>query len=57
MQLDMLFVNLRMEPTYLKENFNIMWVAEAGLVENIAQVVMEYKQTRGLLVMLWYIQL
>ncbi|XP_031969049.1 adenylate kinase 7 [Corvus moneduloides] len=49
MQLDMLFVNLRMEPTYLKESFNIMWVAEAGLVENIAQVVMEYKQTRGLL--------
>ncbi|NXI03800.1 KAD7 kinase, partial [Pachycephala philippinensis] len=49
MQLDMLFVNLRMEATYLKENFNIMWVAEGGLVENIAQVVMEYKQTRGLL--------
>ncbi|XP_041903842.1 adenylate kinase 7 [Corvus kubaryi] len=49
MQLDMLFVNLRMEPTYLKESFNIMWVAEAGLVENIAQVVMEYKQTRRLL--------
>ncbi|NXB35480.1 KAD7 kinase, partial [Eulacestoma nigropectus] len=49
MQLDMLFVNLRMESTYLKENFNITWVAEAGLVENIAQVVMEYKQTRGLL--------
>ncbi|NWW12774.1 KAD7 kinase, partial [Oreocharis arfaki] len=49
MQLDMLFVNLRMEPTYLKENFNITWVAEAGLVENIAQVVMEYKKTRGLM--------
>ncbi|NXJ26988.1 KAD7 kinase, partial [Dicrurus megarhynchus] len=49
MQLDMLFVNLRMEPIYLKENFNIVWVAEAGLVENIAQVIMEYKQTRGLL--------
>ncbi|NXY56532.1 KAD7 kinase, partial [Callaeas wilsoni] len=49
MQVDMLFVNLRMEPIYLKENFNIKWVAEAGLIENIAQVVMEYKQTRGLL--------
>ncbi|NXO18828.1 KAD7 kinase, partial [Oriolus oriolus] len=49
MQLDMLFVNLRMEPAFLKENFNITWVAEGGLVENIAQVVMEYKRTRGLL--------
>ncbi|NXO38436.1 KAD7 kinase, partial [Locustella ochotensis] len=49
MQLDMWFVNLRMEPTYLKENFNIKWVAEEGLIENIAQVVREYKQTRGLL--------
>ncbi|KAM7024497.1 adenylate kinase 7 isoform 1-T1 [Acridotheres tristis] len=49
MQLDMLFVNMRMEPFYVKENFNIKWVAEAGLVENIAQVIMEYKQTRGLM--------
>ncbi|NWI37955.1 KAD7 kinase, partial [Picathartes gymnocephalus] len=49
MQLDMLFVNLRMEAIFLKENFNIKWVAEAGLIENIAQVVTEYKQTRGLL--------
>ncbi|NWW39866.1 KAD7 kinase, partial [Panurus biarmicus] len=49
MQLDMLFVNLRMEPLYLKENFNIKWFAEAGLIENIAQVITEYKQTRGLL--------
>ncbi|NXI08771.1 KAD7 kinase, partial [Irena cyanogastra] len=49
MQLDMLFVNLRMESTYLRENFNIKWFAEAGLIENIAQVIMEYKQARGLL--------
>ncbi|NWX54622.1 KAD7 kinase, partial [Promerops cafer] len=49
MQLDMLFVDLRMEPIYLKENFNIKWFAEGGLIENIAQVIMEYKQTRGLL--------
>lgn len=55
MQLDMLFVNLRMESFYVKENFNIKWVAEAGLIENIAQVIMEYKQTRGLMVMLLYI--
>ncbi|NXR76485.1 KAD7 kinase, partial [Pycnonotus jocosus] len=48
-QLDMLFVNLRMEPVCLKENFNIKWVAEEGLIENIKQVVTEYKQTRELL--------
>ncbi|NXR50358.1 KAD7 kinase, partial [Hippolais icterina] len=55
MQLDMLFVNLQMESIYLKENFNIKWVAEEGLIENIAQVVTEYKQTRGLLPLKVYI--
>ncbi|NXX86178.1 KAD7 kinase, partial [Urocolius indicus] len=48
MHLDMLFVNLRMESMLLKEIFNIKWVAEAGLVENIEQIVKEYKQSRGL---------
>ncbi|NXM80679.1 KAD7 kinase, partial [Oenanthe oenanthe] len=55
MQLDMLFVNLRMDPLYVKENFNVKWVAEAGLIENIAQVIMEYKQTRGLMPLKVYI--
>ncbi|TRZ21235.1 hypothetical protein HGM15179_005865 [Zosterops borbonicus] len=54
-QLDMWFVNLRMEPVCLKENLNIKWVAEEGLIENIAQVVREYKQTRGLLPVKVYI--
>ncbi|KGL90465.1 Adenylate kinase 7, partial [Charadrius vociferus] len=49
MHLDMLLVNLRMESMFLKETFNIKWVAEAGLVENIEQIVKEYKQSRGLL--------
>ncbi|NWW69953.1 KAD7 kinase, partial [Climacteris rufus] len=49
MHVDMFLVNLRMESNYLKENFNIKWVAEAGLIENIAEVVTEYKQSRGLL--------
>ncbi|NXM64274.1 KAD7 kinase, partial [Illadopsis cleaveri] len=48
-QLDKWFVNLRMEPACLKENLNIKWVAEEGLIENITRVVTEYKQTRGLL--------
>lgn len=54
MHLDMLFVDLRMESTFLKETFNIKWVAQAGLVENIEQIVQEYKQSRGLLVMIHY---
>ncbi|NXF01473.1 KAD7 kinase, partial [Smithornis capensis] len=49
MHLDMLLVNLRMESNFLKENFNITWVAEAGLIENIERVINEYKQSRGLL--------
>ncbi|NXV78643.1 KAD7 kinase, partial [Atlantisia rogersi] len=49
MHWDMLLVNLRMESMFLKENFNIKWVAQAGLVENIEQIVKEYKQSRGLL--------
>ncbi|NXU08008.1 KAD7 kinase, partial [Pardalotus punctatus] len=49
MHLDMLLVNLQMECKYVKENFNMKWAAETGLIENIEQVVMEYKQTRGLM--------
>ncbi|KAM6273345.1 adenylate kinase 7 [Porphyrio hochstetteri] len=55
MHWDMLLVNLRMESMFLKENFNIKWVAQAGLVENIEQVVKEYKQSRGLLPLKVYI--
>ncbi|XP_067411273.1 adenylate kinase 7 [Emydura macquarii macquarii] len=47
--LDMLLVNLRMEAIFLKENFNIKWIAQTGLMENIGQVLKEYKQSRGLL--------
>ncbi|XP_010136154.1 PREDICTED: adenylate kinase 7, partial [Buceros rhinoceros silvestris] len=49
MHLDMLFVDLRMESVFLKETFNIKWVAQAGLVENIEQIIKEYKQSQGLL--------
>ncbi|KFQ99441.1 Adenylate kinase 7, partial [Nipponia nippon] len=55
MHLDMLLVNLRMESMFLKETFNIKWVAQAGLVENIEQIVKEYKQSRGLLPLKVYI--
>ncbi|NXC41684.1 KAD7 kinase, partial [Penelope pileata] len=53
--LDMLLVNLRMEAMFLKETFNIKWVAETGLVENIEKVIKEYKQSRGLLPLKVYI--
>ncbi|XP_040529811.1 adenylate kinase 7 isoform X2 [Gallus gallus] len=55
MHVDMLLVNLRMEAMFLKETFNIKWVAQTGLVENIEQIVEEYKQSRGLLPLKVYI--
>lgn len=39
-----------MEALFVKENFNIRWVAQAGFVENINGILKEYKQSRGLLV-------
>ncbi|XP_072349679.1 adenylate kinase 7 [Scyliorhinus torazame] len=47
--LDHLMVNLTMEAFYIRENFNIHWVAEAGIVENIQNLIKEYKQSRTLL--------
>ncbi|EPY81594.1 adenylate kinase 7 [Camelus ferus] len=47
--IDHLLVNLRMEALFVKENFNIRWVARAGFVENINSVLKEYKQSRRLL--------
>ncbi|XP_059039039.1 adenylate kinase 7 isoform X2 [Mustela lutreola] len=47
--LDHLLVNLRMEALFVKENFNIRWVAQTGFVENINNILKEYKQSRGLL--------
>ncbi|KAM3919809.1 adenylate kinase 7 isoform 2-T2 [Leptodactylus fuscus] len=47
--IDHLLVNLRMEAVFLKENFNINWVSQSGIVENIALIIKEYKESRGLL--------
>ncbi|XP_053330585.1 adenylate kinase 7 [Spea bombifrons] len=49
LNIDHLLVNLRMEAVFLKENFNVNWVAQTGLVENIESVIRDYKETRGLL--------
>ncbi|XP_064368172.1 adenylate kinase 7 isoform X2 [Dromaius novaehollandiae] len=53
--LDMLLVNLRMEAMFLKDNFSIKWVAQTGLVENIEEILKEYKESRGLLPLKIYI--
>nr|XP_009673899.1 PREDICTED: adenylate kinase 7 [Struthio camelus australis] len=53
--LDMLLVNLRIEAMFLKENFNIRWIAQTGLVENIEEILKEYKESRGLLPLKIYI--
>ncbi|XP_040831035.1 adenylate kinase 7 isoform X4 [Ochotona curzoniae] len=47
--LDHLLVHLRMEALFVKENFNIRWVAQTGFVDNINVILKEYKQSRGLL--------
>jgi adenylate kinase len=44
---DMLTVNLRLDPVYIKEA-EIELKYENGIVENIAQLVQEYKDARGL---------
>ncbi|XP_063804521.1 adenylate kinase 7 [Pseudophryne corroboree] len=49
LEIDHLLVDLRMEAVFLKENFNINWVSQNGLIENIELIVKEYKQSRGLL--------
>jgi adenylate kinase len=46
---DKLLVNLRIEATFVRENMQIDWVAETGLVDSIEKAIKEYKETRGLL--------
>ena len=45
---DMLLVSLRMDAVHAKESMRIGWVSEAGMVENIAAVIKEYKDSRNL---------
>ena len=46
----MLLVDLRMDGVYIRENMNIRWGAERGLIESIPDIIKEYKTTRKLLV-------
>ncbi|KAL5008400.1 hypothetical protein ScPMuIL_013981 [Solemya velum] len=45
---DMLLVSLRMDAVNVKENMRINWASEAGIVENIQQIIKEYKDSRRL---------
>ncbi|KAI4894405.1 hypothetical protein NFI96_030573, partial [Prochilodus magdalenae] len=47
--LDHLSLNLRIESVLLRDTFNLRWVCESGIVDNINRIVEEYKQTRRLL--------
>ncbi|XP_034530140.1 adenylate kinase 7 isoform X2 [Notolabrus celidotus] len=49
MEVESLQVNLRMEAVHIKELFSVSWCCESGLLENLDQVVEEFRQTRGLL--------
>ncbi|KAJ1558562.1 Adenylate kinase 7, partial [Nowakowskiella sp. JEL0078] len=44
---DMLLVNLRLEPGHVKD-MSFEWRSESGLIENISQLIQEYKDARGL---------
>ncbi|KAI5610839.1 adenylate kinase 7, partial [Silurus asotus] len=48
-EIDHLFISLRMEAFFVTYNFSIKWVSKKGIVDNIDQVVEEYKLARGLL--------
>eukprot|EP00842_Homolaphlyctis_polyrhiza_P001759 jgi/Hompol1/2584/HPOL_001428-RA len=44
---DMLTTNLKLDPGHIKE-MSIEWKYESGLVENLPQMIQEYKDARGL---------
>lgn len=49
---NMITIDLKMDAAFIKENMQIKWVAENGLVENITRLVKEYKASRNLVVMI-----
>lgn len=47
---DMLLANLQFEPAFIREQMNIRWHCENGMIENIQKVIDEYRQQRNLTV-------
>ncbi|XP_054474761.1 adenylate kinase 7-like [Anoplopoma fimbria] len=48
-ELEYLNINLRLDGFIIKDSFSLRWTSEAGMVENMASIVEEYKDTRQLL--------
>ncbi|KAL7388110.1 hypothetical protein ABVT39_007334 [Epinephelus coioides] len=48
-ELDYLTINLLLDAFIIKDSFSLRWTSEAGMVENMASIVEEYKDTRQLL--------
>ncbi|XP_026196850.1 adenylate kinase 7-like [Anabas testudineus] len=48
-ELECLSINLRLDAFIIKDSLNLHWTSEAGIVENIENIVEEYKDTRQLL--------
>lgn len=53
-ELQYLNINLRLDAFIIKDSFSLRWTSEAGMVENMASIVEEYKDTRQLLVSVIY---
>ncbi|XP_031178441.1 adenylate kinase 7-like [Sander lucioperca] len=48
-ELEYLNINLRLDAFIIKDSFSLRWKSEAGMVENMASIVEEYRDTRQLL--------
>lgn len=49
---DMLLANLQFEPVFVREQMNIRWHCENGMIENIQKLIEEYRAQRNLTVIL-----
>ncbi|KAL6095707.1 ak7 [Pungitius sinensis] len=47
-ELEYLSINLRLDAFIIKDSLRLHWTSEAGMVENMASIVEEYKNTRRL---------
>jgi len=45
---DLLLLDLRMDAAYVKENMQLKWQSETGVIDNIGKLVKEYKVSRNL---------
>lgn len=47
---DLLLLDLRMDAAYVKENMQLKWQSESGILDNIGKMVKEFKVSRNLVV-------